>query len=168
MILVDTHIESRTPAHHADVEMCIAMAASLASYSLEADLPVGLAVWSDGFKIVEPQRGKRHRRDLLTLLAQLPLNMNHPAQDLVAAAYDLLDGVASPILISPAAEMPSAAARGRSMLTIRPHTPQAERWFQFDPRIDFAHAMPLTQQVPRAMGFEVANLKAKPISATTG
>ena len=50
MILVDTYLPERTPAAHADVEMCIAMAASLASYAIEAELPVGLTAWNEGWK----------------------------------------------------------------------------------------------------------------------
>ena len=151
MILLDTLVAQRTPAHHADVEICIAMAASLASYALEADLPVGLITWSDGIQTIEPQRGKRHRRDLLTLLARLPLNLAHGTDELLQAAYATLDGVATPVLITPGAQTDPRSA----MVTIRPHTPQAERWFRFDPRIDFAHAMPPDQQIQRAIGFEV-------------
>jgi uncharacterized protein (DUF58 family) len=151
MILLDTFVAARTPAHHADVEMCIAMAASLASYALESDLPVGLAVWSNGFRTIEPQRGKRHRRDILTLLAQLPLNATFDAGKLMSAAYDVLDGVATPVLLTPSAHGDARSA----MLAIRPHTPQADKWFKFDPKIDFAHAMPPEQQLQRAVGFEV-------------
>jgi uncharacterized protein (DUF58 family) len=141
-ILLDTFIAQRTPAHHADVEICIAMAASLISFVLESDLPVGLVVWSDEFKIIEPQRGKRHRRDLLTMLAQLPLNTGHDASGLLAKARNAVDTLATPILISPQAE-----SRTGSMIAIRPHTRQAEELFKFDEKIEFAHAMPVTQMV---------------------
>jgi len=143
MILLDTYLAQRTPAHHADVEMCIAMAASLASYALEADLPVGLITWADGLKIVEAQRGKRHRRDVLSLLAELPLNTSYPAALLLEEAFARMDVSATPVLLSPSPDTTDARS---SLLTIRPHTPQAQRWFQFDPRIDFAHAMPPDQQ----------------------
>jgi uncharacterized protein (DUF58 family) len=145
-IVLDTFIPDRTPAHHADVEMCIAMTASLASSALEADVPVGLIVWSEALRRIDPQRGKRHRRDLLTLLAQLPMNRGMDCDALLTGAFDALDGVATPVLITPSTTEP----RG-GMLTIRPHTPQAGRWFTFDPQIDFAHAMPMDQQLPRSI-----------------
>lgn len=152
MVLLDTMVASRTPAHHADVEICIAMAASLISYALESDLPVGLITWSDGaMRTIEPQRGKRHRRDLLTMLAQLPLNTAHGVEELLQAAYGVLDGIATPVLLTPT----TPSDPRNTMLTIRPHTPQAQKWFRFDPRIDFAHAMPPDQQLTRAVGFEV-------------
>ena len=45
------------------------MAASLANHAIEAQLSVGLIAWShDGWVKVPPNRGKRHRRDVLTIL----------------------------------------------------------------------------------------------------
>ncbi|MCS7034464.1 MAG: DUF58 domain-containing protein, partial [Phycisphaerae bacterium] len=143
LLLVDTFIPQRTLAAHADVEMCIAMAASLVSHAIEADLPVGVIAWNDGFRAIEPQRGKRHRRELLTFLAALPLNTRRGTDELIAAAYDTMDYLVTPVLFT-AAEAPKAPG-----LVIRPHSPLAERWFRFDPKLDFAHAMPLDQQPPR-------------------
>lgn len=145
VLLVDTYIPDRTPAYHADVEMSIAMAASLASYALEAELPVGVVCWSGEFRSIDPQRGKRHRRDLLSMLAALPLNTRRTTADLISAAYDSMEASATPVLFTPGGAAPS----GGGLLVIRPHTPQAKRWFKFDPRIDFAHAMPLDQQPPQ-------------------
>ena len=47
-----------------------AMAASLASTALEQGLSVGLYAYSDGWVGVNPARGKRHRRDVLAVLAR--------------------------------------------------------------------------------------------------
>lgn len=160
MILLDSQVRQRTPAAHADVELCIAMAASLASHALEADLPVGLVAWSGEFRRVEPQRGKRHRREILTLLAQLPMNRDANSESLLSAAYEWLDGVATPVLITP---HPDADARG-GMLVIRPHTDQADRWFRFDPTIDFAHAMPPDQQLQYSGGFEVMPVESPSVA----
>lgn len=164
MILLDSQVRDRTPAGHADAEMCIAMAASLASHALEADLPVGLIAWSGGFKVVEPQRGKRHRREILTLLAQLPLNKGADAAALLATAYGAMDGIATPVLFTPHAD---ADPRG-GMLVVRPHTGQAERWFRFDAAIDFAHAMPPEQQLPWSDRFDVVTPVEAPAPAPAG
>lgn len=153
MLFVDTYVPDRTPAAHADVEMCIAMAASLASYAIEAELPVGIVAWNDGFRSIEPQRGKRQRREILNALAALPLNTKRNTEELVAAGYDAMDNAATPVLFTAGGGPP-----GGQTLVIRPHTPAALRWFRFDPKIDFAHAMPVDQQPPvysAAMGFEV-------------
>jgi len=157
ILVVDTYIPNRNPAAHADVEMCIAMAASLASHAIEADLPVGLVAWNDGFTLVAPARGKRHRREILSLLAALPLNTRRGTDDLIAAAYEKMDAAATPVLFSPSAGGRGLAGEtsGSSMLVIRPHTPQALRWFRFDARIDFAHTMPVEQQPPLFQGFPV-------------
>src|SRR4051812_20766882 len=58
----------------ATVERTIAMAASLVNFAIEQQLPVGIVAWSNGLNAVTANRGKRHRRDLLTILAQLPEN----------------------------------------------------------------------------------------------
>ena len=97
-ILVDTFIDpnQRSVEAHANIERGIAMAASLASHALESGLSVGLLVRSDGFNLVAPARGKRHRRDLLAVLARLPLNTQHDAQSLLDESRSAVESGATP------------------------------------------------------------------------
>src|SRR4051794_34192900 len=85
LLLVDTYVdpERRSVENQAKVERSIALAASIASQALEEGMSVGLYTWSpDGWHLTAPGRGKRHRRDILAILARLPLNTTHPTRDL--------------------------------------------------------------------------------------
>src|SRR3954469_19332298 len=92
LLLVDTFLMGRSSAEHVAVERTIAMASSLASHALEAGLMVGLYVWTGTGTAapqwlgVHPNRGKRHRVDILAQLAQLPLNTVKDTQVLLDAS----------------------------------------------------------------------------------
>ena len=53
-----------------------------------------MLAWSDGWNTVPPARGKRHRRDLLAVLARLPLNTAHNAQSLLDESRDVVEELA--------------------------------------------------------------------------
>src|SRR6185436_15300047 len=91
LLLVDTYLPETAATQLPSVERAIAMAASLASHALEAGLLVGLCTWSNQWISISPHRGKRQRRDLLALLAQLPRNTQHDTERLLAASQSLLD-----------------------------------------------------------------------------
>src|SRR5258706_1897505 len=74
LILVDSFPKNRSTAEHIAVEKTIAMAASLASHALASGLMVGLYTWAGDWLGIHPNRGKRHRVDVMAQLAQLPLN----------------------------------------------------------------------------------------------
>src|SRR3954447_8947167 len=102
LLLVDTFLQNRSVAEHQAVERTIAMATSLASHALEAGLMVGLyASAADGWLGVHPNRGKRHRVDLLAHLAQLPLNATRDTQSLLDASREFFHTGATPILLTP-------------------------------------------------------------------
>jgi uncharacterized protein (DUF58 family) len=152
LILVDTCLRDRSVEEHVRVERAVAMAASLAAKAVDEDLSVGLFVWSDGWKGIDPSRGKRHRNDLLSVLARLPLNTEHTTADLLRAGRHFLREGTTPILLTPRdghGAPAEEASNGLGSLVVIPSTaPAADHWFRFDPGVDFATAMP-TEQQPR-------------------
>ncbi|MGB7157898.1 MAG: DUF58 domain-containing protein [Tepidisphaeraceae bacterium] len=147
LILVDTHLTDRSLESHVKVEKGIAMAASLASSALEQGLSVGLYAWSDGWVGVTPTRGKRHRRDLLAVLARLELNTKHDTHDLVEHAYGSIKSGTTPLLITPREVQVGMSEHQRSgMVVVNVGAPQAERWFRFPATTDFSRCMPADQQ----------------------
>jgi len=146
-LLVDTFQKDHSDAANIDVEKTIAMAASLASHALEAGLMVGLMVWNGQWTGIQPQRGKRHRRDLLAILARLPLNLDHDAQALLDASREVLKSGMTAVLFTPRDMHMGLTEHGRGgMIVISAGSDQAARWFTFPPEIDFAHCMPLDQE----------------------
>jgi uncharacterized protein (DUF58 family) len=147
LILVDTYLPERTLESHVRVEKSIAMAASLASSALEQGLSVGLYAWSDGWVGVNPTRGKRHRRDVLAVLARLELNTHHDTQSLLDRSFELIKSGTTPVLITPRDVQVGIAEHQRSgLVVVAAGTPQADRWFRFPPTTDFARCMPADQQ----------------------
>jgi uncharacterized protein (DUF58 family) len=191
LILVDTYLPDRSPAHHVAVEKCIAMATSLAAHALEAGLMVGLYVWGgtnasatkapsgiaaetsdteappqfdaepNGFLRIPPHRGKRHRVDLLAQLAQLPLNTTHETQSLLDASRDSLHSGATPILFTPKDIQVGLTDQARSTLVVVPAS-QSEKWFSFDNGIDFSRSMPWNQQPQIQNAPATAGANGKP------
>jgi uncharacterized protein (DUF58 family) len=91
LLLVDTYLLKRTRAEHSMVELAIAMAGSVATLALEQGLSVGIQAWADDWLGIAPTRGKRHRRDIMTLLARLPVNQKADAQALLESAQELAE-----------------------------------------------------------------------------
>jgi uncharacterized protein (DUF58 family) len=155
LILVDTYIdpEARTIEAHGNVERGIAMAASLASHALEAGLSVGLLAWSGEWNVVQPARGKRHRRDLLAVLARLPLNTRRKTQDLLDESRSAVETGATPVLITPRDVQLGLSDAVRSGLVVASSKSDgSRRWFNFPPSVYFDRCMPVDQEpmmVPR-------------------
>jgi uncharacterized protein (DUF58 family) len=148
MILLDTYLNSRTEASHAANERVIAMAGSLAAEALEQGLPVGLLVWSHGWTHLPANRGKRHRRDLLTVLARLPLNSTSSQRDLIDESYRHQKSGTTMVLVTPHDVRLSLGESARGgIVVLSPSAPQADTWFKFDPAIDFTRCMPAEQQM---------------------
>ena len=163
MILIDTYCPLRTVDAHAEIERCIAMAASLTSQALEAGLSVGLLAWTGdgsagdaagdiggGWNNIAPARGKRHRRDLLAQLARLPLNTQQSTAELLVASTNLVEVSATPVLITSGEVHVTLGDHLRSGLVVLTSTaPQVRRWFRFPDDVDFAKCMPADQE-PKA------------------
>ncbi len=147
MLLVDTQIPPGPASGQMLVEKAIAMAGSLATYAMEAGMLVGVYAWNDPWSLIVPSRGKRHRHDVMTLLARLPINHAHGADELLGEARSLLKNNATAVLFTP--QMPNlalAASAQERFLVISPDDPQSSAWFEFDKAVDFAAAAPLPSQ----------------------
>lgn len=134
----------------AQIEKALAMAASLASLALGRGYPVGLMAYSeDDWVHVPPNRGKRHRRDLLTAIASLDGNSDHPAGSLLEQAIPQAGAGTSIVLFTPGEQ--GHAGNGRRygrVVTISTRNSEMLRFFNFREGIDFTHAMPLKQETP--------------------
>ena len=150
LILVDTLVDGAGEASAEQVERCIAMAGSLASSALESGLMAGLGAYIGGDETwlkAAPNRGKRHRRDLLSHLAQLPLNRTHGASALLESSRSMITAATTAVLITPQ-EIPAwpGDAQRASLLVIGAGSAQAQRWFRVDPSTDFGQSVPADQR----------------------
>jgi uncharacterized protein (DUF58 family) len=147
LLAVDTFLEHRTRAEHAVVEKTISMAASLASAALEQGLSVGLHVWANGWNGIPPTRGKRQRRDVMAMLARLPVNTEQDAQALLASAQAMLEsGTTLVLLTGRNVEMGLSDKLRGGMLVVSVNSPKAESWFKFEPPVAFEYCMPTEQE----------------------
>jgi len=88
LLLVDTCVGSAPDSQRrANVERVIAMTASIIDKSLAMGLSLGMIARSSGWVHVPVNRGKRHRRELLHILARLPLNTQYDHQALTDEAF---------------------------------------------------------------------------------
>lgn len=148
LLLVDTYIADRTLEAHESVERAIAMAASLASSALEQGLPIGLIAWSgDGWTHIPANRGKRHRLDMLTLLARLPLNTTRPQKELLDESRKHQKSGTTLVLMTPQDVRLSLAEAARgSLVALSANHVGMQSYFKFDKRVDFMSCMPFDQQ----------------------
>jgi uncharacterized protein (DUF58 family) len=148
-LLLDTYEDPDLPHEQADraVEQCIAMAASLASNALEQNLPVGLFAWSRDWIGVAPNRGKRHRLDVLTALAIMDRNTSHPLSELLDRTYEFQESGTTSVLFTPRDIQLglSESVRG-GMVVISPANSMTAKWFEFDPKVDFSHCGPVGEK----------------------
>jgi uncharacterized protein (DUF58 family) len=145
VLLVDTYIdpEKRTIEAHALVERSIAMAASLASQALEEGMSVALFTWSGGWNAVAPGRGKRHRRDLLAVLARLPLNTVRDTHELMEASREATESGFTPVLLTPGEFAVGLSDHLRSgLVVVSAGSEQGRRWIRFPDTLDFTRCMP--------------------------
>lgn len=134
LVLVDTHVPDADAAEA--IERVIAMAASVASAALEAGVPVGLFCWTGRPTGIRASRGKRHRLELLSTLAQLPRNRAYPRERLVGDANEYRDAGSTVMLFTRA-----PTRGGEGLVVLGPSAPEAD-WFRFDEGLDFARAAP--------------------------
>lgn len=146
LLVVDNYRPEDTDT--AASEKSIAMAASMASLALGRGYPVGLLAWSPGGWIhIPPNRGKRQRRDLLTALARLEPNADHPVHSAVDQAIPLAGAGTSIVIFTPEPESRTTSPRRRSrIVTFSSRDPSATGYFTFRPNTDFEHCMPVQQE----------------------
>lgn len=152
MLVVDTRLPDRSVRSHEAVERAIAVAASLASELIEKGLMVGVAAATPGsaeaeYTMVMPNRGKRHRRDVLTALARLPLNTNVEARGVLEQVMRSVKAGTTPVLVTPHEVEQGLAEQARgSVVVLSSLSPQVRAWFTFPEGADFAVSMPIDQQ----------------------
>jgi uncharacterized protein (DUF58 family) len=143
MILVDTFVATPDAEHFEAAERCVAVAASLANLALASGLPVGIAAWAGEWMSIAPNRGKRHRRDVLTALAQLPVNASHESPGLLEHVSRFSKSGTTAVLVTPRDMRLSLGEHVRGgLVVLSPGSPQVKQWFEFDPAIDFSRTMP--------------------------
>jgi uncharacterized protein (DUF58 family) len=144
LLLVDTHRRDNTPKERADIERAIAMAASLGSYALDAGMMVGVYAWSDEWISIQPNRGKRHARDVMTALARLKLNTTHSVDRLMENAGEAIKSGTTPVLMTPRELEVGLMENARGgLVALSSASQQGLSWFKFDPAVDFMEAGPV-------------------------
>jgi uncharacterized protein (DUF58 family) len=173
VLVIDTFLQDRSVEQHVLVERAIAMAASLASAALADGLAVGLYAWNGDWVGIHPTRGKRQREDILSILARLPLNQQHGAQELLERSGTFLKPGTTPVLVTPREVQMGLADRVRgSLVAVSAAAPMADSWFRFEPGIDFSTCMPADQQPKmeasriQGSGFRVQKKAASPPSGS--
>jgi uncharacterized protein (DUF58 family) len=170
LLLVDTRRADDSRASYALVEETIAMAASLANTALEQGLSVGAFGWAGraidvagpvdgggegglggaghhGWHGVPPTRGKRQRRDLMTLLARLPNNADHGPDQLLDRSRELLESGTTAVLFTSSAAIPGETDRLRgTLVTLTAGSAQARAWFRFPSGTNFDRSLPADQE----------------------
>ncbi len=147
LLLVDTYVARRTRSEHAMVEKAIAMAASLTSTALEQGLSVGVHAWAGGWNGLLPAQGKRQRRDLMSMLARLPLNLEHDAQALITSSQNLQEpGTTLVLMTGREVELGWSDKLRSGIVVVSADSAASRSWFKFDPRVDFNLVMPPEQE----------------------
>lgn len=145
MLLVDTFLgDNPLPQRRADVERTIGMAASIVDQALAAGMTLGMVARGTNWIHISPSRGKRHRRDLLATLSQLPPNPAYDYHMLLDASFaDQAQSGGTTVLVTPIDVRISLGehARGNSVV-VSPANPMTRSWFTFDPRVDFDQMSP--------------------------
>jgi hypothetical protein len=97
--------------------------------------------------MMNPDRGKRHRDDLLSVLARLPLNTDKGITEVLERIGGLLQSGTTPVIFTARDVQLGLGDRARgTMVVVSAASPLAEGWFRFDPDVDFTTCMPADQQ----------------------
>lgn len=142
LLVVDTW--SADGVSTAAIEKSIAMAASLASFALERGHPVGVVVWSGQLLEIRPQRGKQHRRELLSVLARLPANRHCGLDELIHLALPHA-AIGTTIAIFTPKPLAGSERQGRTII-FSSDDQTSSHHFSFPGDVDFAHCMPVAQE----------------------
>ena len=148
LIVLDTYLaaDDRSLASLELLERAIAMAASVATVAMESGMAVGLCLWHDGWKTFEPQRGKRHCREILAELATVSVDDVFRINDLIDQAQRIGESRTTLVLFSAHASIKSSSSRNR-VLSLAADSSESRQWFEFDPKIDFVGVAPSSQAI---------------------
>ena len=122
------------------------MAASLAGAALEQGLSVGLHIWMNGWNGLPATRGKRQRRELMSMLARLPANFKQDAKALLASCQTSQQpGTTIVLLTGQNLELSLPDQLRGGVLVVSAEGPYAD-WFKFDSTVDFTTCIPLEEE----------------------
>lgn len=147
IVVVDTFNPDGSAERAIQIEKSIAQAASLIEVASEAGLAVGFTVRGEQWHLIEAKRGKRHKRELLTLLAKLPASTSQKVDDAhtaLAQAAAIANNLTALVLMTGGREfsISSGSRRGAGMI-IGCDSDKASEWFQFDAATDFRAIGPI-------------------------
>jgi uncharacterized protein (DUF58 family) len=148
LLLVDTYLLARTRAEHALVEQAIAMAGSVATLALEQGLSVGIQAWAEDWHGIAPTRGKRHLRDMMTLLARLPVNQKRDSQALLESAQELAEpGTTFVLMTGRNLELGLNDKLRGNLVVVSAANPQWQGMFKFNGEVHFDRCWPPEQEL---------------------
>ncbi len=147
IVVVDTFNPDRSVDRSIQIEKSIAQAASLIEAASEAGLAVGFTARGEQWNIIEAKRGKRHKRELLTLLAKLPSASSQRVDDAhtaLAQAATIANNLTALVLMTGGTECStSSGSRRGAGVIIGCDSAEATKWFRFDEGIDFRTVGPI-------------------------
>ena len=118
----------------------------LGGQALEGGMSVGLFCWTGEWTMLAPARGKRHRRDLLAVLARLPLNVTQTAQALLDKSRETTESGVTPLLLTAQALHLGLSVQLRSGLVVVSASEGTRQWVSFPDTVDFTRSMPATHE----------------------
>ena len=139
LLLVDTFARDNARETHIAIERAIAMAATVIDHAMAEGLPIGLIAWSGDWITILPNRGKRHRLDLLTALAKLTPNRQIEHDALVEKSRAMLKSDTTSVLFTPyhLSMGFGQVARG-SVIVLSSASGERDPLFKFPPLVDFS------------------------------
>ncbi|MGN6505626.1 MAG: DUF58 domain-containing protein [Tepidisphaeraceae bacterium] len=139
LLLVDTFARDDARETHIAIERAIAMAATVIDHAMAEGLPIGLIAWSGDWITILPNRGKRHRLDLLTALAKLTPNRQIEHDALVEKSRAMLKSDTTSVLFTPyhLSMGFGQVARG-SVIVLSSASGERDPLFKFPPLVDFS------------------------------
>jgi uncharacterized protein (DUF58 family) len=117
LIIVDTFGDASDIARKIEIEKSIAQAGSLMSSAIDSGLSVGLVCYTGQVLTVAGNRGKRHKREMLTTLAKLPANNVVSLEKLLADSRSVADAVTTSIVFTGGTA--SSASVGGRLVQVR-------------------------------------------------
>src|SRR5262245_18520970 len=108
---------------------------------------------------MQPERGKRHRLDILASLARLPRNREHKLSQVMDHARPLLESTTTGVVFTPTPVAQGLDTGRSSLVMVSPMNEKMRGWFKFNNNVDFYTCMPADQQ-PK-LRYEVEYEKKK-------
>lgn len=143
LVVIDNYRKDDSLQTYVAVEYAIAMAATVIDQAMEAGLPIGLVAWTGNWTTITPNRGKRHRLELLTVLARLGDNRQYDHVAMFDKARPLCKSDTTAVLVTPEDVSLNLGQSVRGgVVTLSASEQQRDRYFTFPPELDFSLGYP--------------------------